>query len=82
MNTPRHAYSLQDHSDADALFDQIEQDLLALTTAPLDSRAGEPPQCVDEFANDFFSCWSKPPGSAPAAASAPDRPDCRTRPGN
>jgi hypothetical protein len=64
MNTTRHAYSLQDYSAADALFDQIEQDLLALTTAPLDSRAGEPPQCVDEFADDFFSCWSTPAGPA------------------
>jgi hypothetical protein len=62
MNTTRHAYSLYEHSATDALFDQIEQDLVALTTAPLDCRAGEPPQCVDEFADDFFSCWSTPPG--------------------
>ena len=65
MNTTRHACSLQEYSAADALFDQIEQDLLALTTAPLDSRAGEPPQCVDEFADDFFSCWSTQPGVSP-----------------
>ncbi|MFC5548303.1 hypothetical protein [Massilia aerilata] len=64
MNTTRHAYSLQDYSAADALFDQIEQDLLALTTAPLDIRAAAPPQYVDEFADDFFSCWSPAPGGA------------------
>jgi hypothetical protein len=63
MNTTRHAYSLLEYSAADALFDQIEQDLLALTTAPLDSRGGEPPECVDEFADDFFSCLGTLPGS-------------------
>ncbi|CAH0233347.1 hypothetical protein SRABI118_02526 [Massilia sp. Bi118] len=75
MNTTRHAYSLQDYSAADALFDQIEQDLLALTTAPLDSHAAEPPQCVDEFADDFFSCWSPAPGGAgerPGQAGLPN----------
>jgi hypothetical protein len=64
MNTTRTAYTQHEYSAADALFDQIEQDLLALTIAPLDCRAAEPPQCVDEFANDFFSCWSTPSGSA------------------
>lgn len=64
MNTTRHAYSLQEYSAADALFDQIEQDLLALTTAPLDSRAAEPPECVDEFADDFFSCLGTLSGTA------------------
>jgi|GEM_PF-5645275 len=68
MNTTRHAYSLQEYSAADALFDQIEQDLLALTTAPLDSRAGEPPQVVDEFADDFFSCLGTLPGAGPGSA--------------
>jgi hypothetical protein len=38
MNTTRHAYSQHEFSASDALFDQIEQDLLALTTAPLDCR--------------------------------------------
>jgi len=69
MNTTRHAYSLQEYSAADALFDQIEQDLLALTTAPLDSRAAEPPECVDEFADDFFSCLGTLPGSSPGLAN-------------
>ena len=73
MNTTRHAYSLQEYSAADALFDQIEQDLLALTTAPLDTRAGEPPQCVDEFADDFFSCLGALP--ATGSGSAPGLPN-------
>jgi hypothetical protein len=64
MNTTRTAYTQHEYSAADALFDQIEQDLLALTIAPLDCRAAEPPQCVDEFANDFISCWGTLPGSA------------------
>lgn len=61
MDTTRHLY--HEHGAADALFDQIEQDLLALTTAPLEGRE-EAPRCVDEFADDFFSCWSRPPGHA------------------
>lgn len=65
MNTTRHAYSLPEYSAADALFDQIEQDLLALTTAALDCRTSEPPRCVDEFADDFFNCL----GSLPDLAS-------------
>lgn len=59
MDKTRHLY--HEHGAADALFDQIEQELLALTTAPLEGRAEAPPQCVDEFADDFFSCWSRPP---------------------
>jgi hypothetical protein len=61
MNTTRHASSIHECSATEALFDQIEQDLLALTTASLDGPAEGPPQCVDEFADDFFSYWSKPP---------------------
>jgi hypothetical protein len=60
MNTTRHATSIHEFSASDALFDKIEQDLLALTTAPLDGRAGAPLQSVDEFADDFFSAWSLP----------------------
>jgi hypothetical protein len=60
MNTTRHAYSVHEFSASDALFDKIEQDLLALTIAPLDGRAGAPLQSVDEFADDFFSAWSSP----------------------
>jgi len=39
----------------DALFDQIERRLRALTTAPLQARppAGLARRCVDEFADDF-----------------------------
>jgi hypothetical protein len=73
MNTTRNAHSLQDYSAADALFDQIEQDLLALTTAPLDHSAEEPLQCVDEFADDFFSCWSLLPGTVPDTAPGGER---------
>ena len=69
MNTTRHACSQHETSAADALFDQIEQDLLALTTASLDGRADAPPQCVDEFADDFFSCWSRPPGMPPQSGT-------------
>ena len=61
MNTTRHASSLNECSASDALYDKIEQELLALTTAPLDSLAAVPRQCVDEFADDFFSYWSMPP---------------------
>jgi hypothetical protein len=60
MNTTRPAFS-RDGCHADALCDKIEQDLLALTTAPLDGREMTPPKCVDEFADDFFSAWSLPP---------------------
>jgi hypothetical protein len=69
MNTTRHAYSIHECSATEALFEQIEQDLLALTTASLDGRGDEPPQCVDEFADDFFSCWSRPPGMPPDVAN-------------
>jgi hypothetical protein len=61
MNTTRHTSSLHECSAPDALHDKIEQDLLALTTASLDGPAGAPRQCVDEFADDFFSYWSTPP---------------------
>jgi hypothetical protein len=61
MNTTRHALSLNEYSAPDALFDKIEQDLLALSIAPLDGLADAPRQCVDEFADDFFSYWSTPP---------------------
>ena len=60
MNTTRHAHSIHEYSAADALFDKIEQDLLALTTAPLDGQSAAPLQCVDEFADDFFGAWTLP----------------------
>lgn len=46
----------------DALFDEIERELAALTLAPLDADAGNPAPhlCVDEFSNEFMN-WSVPP---------------------
>jgi hypothetical protein len=61
MNTTYQTHGIHEFSASDALFDKIEQDLLALTIAPLDGRAGAPLQSVDEFADDFFSAWSVPP---------------------
>jgi hypothetical protein len=48
-------------SSLDALFDKIEHDLLALTTAPLDVQGASPRQAVDEFANEFLGHWLLPP---------------------
>jgi len=59
MNSTNH--SPQEHSACDALFDQVERDLLALTTVPLDAGDGAPRVCVDEFANEFLVHWSMPP---------------------
>jgi hypothetical protein len=44
----------------DALLDQIERQLNALITAPLDARDNAPRRCVDEFADDFFVDFSAP----------------------
>ncbi|GAB3405243.1 hypothetical protein NX774_04610 [Massilia agilis] len=38
----------------DALFDQLECELVALTTAPLDEDELAPTQVVDEFATEFL----------------------------
>jgi hypothetical protein len=43
----------------DALFDQIERELAALTHAPLEAATGGGRRCVDEFSNDFLN-WSMP----------------------
>jgi hypothetical protein len=59
MNSTNH--SPQERSAYDALFDQVERDLVALTTAPLELGDGAPRICVDEFANEFLSHWSMPP---------------------
>jgi hypothetical protein len=51
------------HGAADALFDQIERELAALTHVPLaaaDAVAPDSRHCVDEFADDFLN-WSMPP---------------------
>jgi hypothetical protein len=53
--------SSNQRSSLDALFDKIEHDLLALTTAPLDTQAAAPRQAVDEFANEFLGHWLMPP---------------------
>jgi len=59
MNSTNH--TPQERSAHDALFDQVERDLLTLTTAPLDAADAAPRLCVDEFANEFLSHWSMPP---------------------
>jgi hypothetical protein len=51
------------HGAHDALFDQIERELAALTHVPLmaaDPAAAARRHCVDEFADDFLN-WSMPP---------------------
>jgi hypothetical protein len=59
MNSTNH--SPQERSACEALFDQVERDLLALTTVSLDLNEGAPRLCVDEFANEFLGHWSMPP---------------------
>jgi len=49
----------------DALFDQIERELRALTFAPLDAQDATPRQCVDEFANEFLGRFRQPPPGRP-----------------
>ncbi|MEW6024319.1 MAG: hypothetical protein AB1807_19520 [Pseudomonadota bacterium] len=54
MNSPK-LPSLQ-HSAPDALYDDIEQELLALTTASLDDDGSNAsPTVVDEFDNEFLA---------------------------
>jgi hypothetical protein len=60
MNSPNLSPKLR--SAPDALLDQIEHDLLELTTAPLDDDHVVPAQCVDEFSTEFLMQWSTPPG--------------------
>lgn len=45
---------------ADALHDQLETDLIALTTATLEDGDQAPTQCVDEFATDFLLQCKRP----------------------
>jgi hypothetical protein len=59
MNSPN--LSPLQSSALDALHDQLEHDLVALTTATLDDDAA-PTQCVDEFSTEFIMQWSVPPG--------------------
>jgi len=58
MNSTNH--TPKEHSLCEALFDQVERDLLALTTVSLDPDAA-PGVCIDEFANEFLGQWSLPP---------------------
>jgi len=54
MNSPK-LPTLQ-HGTPDALYDDIEQELLALTTASLDDNdSGTSPTVVDEFDNEFLA---------------------------
>ncbi|MFK3736496.1 hypothetical protein [Massilia sp. TN1-12] len=48
-------------SARDALYDQIERELRALTIARLDGTDGAPRQVVDEFADDYPLCFRMPP---------------------
>jgi hypothetical protein len=59
MNSPN-LFPIQS-SASDALHDQLERDLCALTTATLDDDEA-PNQCVDEFSTEFIMQWSVPPG--------------------
>ena len=45
----------------DALFDEIERRLRALTTAPLHAPAATPRRCVDEFEDGFLLHAGPPP---------------------
>jgi hypothetical protein len=45
----------------DALFDQIERRMLALTTVPLQASGTVPVRCVDEFADGFLGVACLPP---------------------
>jgi hypothetical protein len=58
MNSPKLSSILR--GAPDALYDDVEHDLLALTTASLDDEDGAPPT-VDEFATDFLLECRQPP---------------------
>jgi hypothetical protein len=59
MNSPN-LQSTQ-HGAPDALFDELEHELLALTTASLDDDDALPAPLVDEFATEFLVELSRPP---------------------
>lgn len=59
MNSTNH--TPKERSACDALFDEVERNLLALTTVPLNAGDGAPRVCIDEFANEFLGNWSMPP---------------------
>ena len=58
MNSPN-LHSSQP-SAADALLDQLERDLVLLTTAALDDDEPATAVVVDEFATELLSHWSLP----------------------
>jgi hypothetical protein len=60
MNSPNLKHN--QFSAADALLDQLEQDLIALTTATLEDGDEAPAQCVDEFSTEFLLQWTMRPG--------------------
>jgi hypothetical protein len=60
MNSPNLQFLLYGAAP-EALFDRVEHELVALTTAALDEDELVPTQVVDEFANEFLSDWTRPP---------------------
>lgn len=60
MNSPKLPSILR--GAPDALFDDIEHELLALATASLDNDGDDlPAPCVDEFATEFLVELGRPP---------------------
>lgn len=59
MNSPNLQFLFR-RAAPEAHFDQIERDLVALTTAALDEDDLVPVQEVDEFANEFLMDWTRP----------------------
>ena len=51
----------------EAHFDQLERDLVALTTAALDEDELAPAQVVDEFATEFLMELTRPPQGSDGA---------------
>ncbi|WP_322405081.1 hypothetical protein [Massilia luteola] len=60
------------HPSPDALFDQIERRVLALTTVPLQACATVPVRYVDKFADGFLGAAYLPP--LPLARRWPNAP--------
>jgi hypothetical protein len=60
MNSPNLPF-LRNGAESDAMFNELEQDLLMLTTARLDEDELVPSQVVDEFATEFLRELARPP---------------------
>jgi hypothetical protein len=60
MNSPNIPF-LHNGAESDAMFNELEQDLLMLTTARLDEDELVPSQVVDEFATEFLRELARPP---------------------